>query len=137
MDKSTLALALDEDSTLIATVLPKEATDNNVTWTSNANAIASVYDGKVTAISEGKATITAQAGDQTAICEITVIDGVIINEIIWATRNVDAPGTFAAKPEAPGMFYQWNRKVGWSASDPMINHNGEVEWDTSTPTGDT
>ena len=36
--------------------------------------------------------------------------GVVINGVKWATRNVDTPGTFAAKPEDSGMFYQWNRK---------------------------
>ena len=38
--------------------------------------------------------------------------GVSIIGVTWATRNVDAPGKFAATPEDPGMFYQWNRKVG-------------------------
>ena len=40
--------------------------------------------------------------------------GVEINGVTWATRNVDAPGTFAAKPEDMGMFYQWNSKVSWT-----------------------
>ena len=53
----------------------------------------------------------------------------------WATRNVDAPSTFAARPEDPGMFYQWNRKIGWSATDPMINSNGGTVWDSSMATG--
>jgi hypothetical protein len=35
--------------------------------------------------------------------------GVVINGVKWATRNVDAPGTFAESPQAAGMFYQWNR----------------------------
>ena len=34
--------------------------------------------------------------------------GVLINGVCWATRNVDAPGTFAENPEDPGMMYQWN-----------------------------
>jgi uncharacterized protein (TIGR02145 family) len=58
-----------------------------------------------------------------------------INGIIWATRNVDAPGTFATTPESAGMFYQWNRKVGWSSTDPMVNTNGGTTWDDSTPSG--
>ena len=45
-------------------------------------------------------------------------EGVVINGIRWATRNVDAPGTFAANPEDAGMFYQWNTRVGWSATYP-------------------
>ena len=61
--------------------------------------------------------------------------GVVINGIKWATRNVDMPGTFATKPEDAGMFYQWNRKIGWSSTDPMVNSNGSTTWDDSNPEG--
>jgi uncharacterized protein (TIGR02145 family) len=42
---------------------------------------------------------------------------VVINGVTWATRNVDAPGTFAATPESYGMYYQWNRSTGWYDND--------------------
>jgi len=58
-----------------------------------------------------------------------------INGICWATRNVDMPGNFAANPEDAGMFYQWNRNIGWSITDPMINSNGGTTWDSSIPPG--
>ena len=45
--------------------------------------------------------------------------GVVINGVIWATCNVDAPGKFAKNPGTSGMLYQWNRKVGWSTTDPI------------------
>ena len=63
--------------------------------------------------------------------------GVVINGVKWATRNVDAPGTFAANSEDAGMFYQWNSKIGWSSTDPMINSSGGSTWNNSDPTGDT
>ncbi|MDR1737605.1 MAG: cadherin-like beta sandwich domain-containing protein, partial [Candidatus Symbiothrix sp.] len=66
----------------------------------------------------------------------TTDPGVKINGVIWATRNVDMPGTFAASPESAGMFYQWNRKVGWSSADPLVNSDGGTTWDGSYPTGD-
>jgi uncharacterized protein (TIGR02145 family) len=56
---------------------------------------------------------------------------VLINGVRWATCNVDAPGKFAAKPESPGMFYQWNRKKGWSATGEEV-----TGWNSSLPTGD-
>ena len=62
--------------------------------------------------------------------------GVEINGVIWATRNVDKPGTFVAKPENAGMLYQWNRKVGWSSTEPLVNHEGGSTWNPDTPTGD-
>jgi uncharacterized protein (TIGR02145 family) len=33
------------------------------------------------------------------------------------------------------MFYQWNRKIGWSSTDPMTNSNGGTEWDSTIPEG--
>ena len=58
-------------------------------------------------------------------------EGVVINGVRWATRNVDAPGTFAVSPESTGMFYQWNRRRGWAARGNVTG------WDRSIPTGDT
>ena len=65
----------------------------------------------------------------------TTDPGVVINGVKWATRNVDRPGTFATKPETAGMFYQWNRKIGWSATNPTINSSGGTTWNNNTPTG--
>ena len=61
--------------------------------------------------------------------------GVVINGVKWATRNVGEPGTFVKNPEDAGMFYQWNRKTGWSSTDPLINSNGDTTWDSSVPSG--
>ena len=73
LDKTTLSLTEGESTTLTATVAPENATDKTVTWTSSNTAVATVdATGKVTAVKEGKATITAKAGDKTATCEVTV-----------------------------------------------------------------
>jgi uncharacterized protein (TIGR02145 family) len=57
--------------------------------------------------------------------------GVVINGVIWATRNVDKPGIFAEKPESLGMFYQWNKKIAWSPKG--INAAGwKQDYDTGT-----
>lgn len=58
--------------------------------------------------------------------------GVMINGVVWATRNVDMPGTFTDRSHSPGMFYQWGKKIGWSAADPMINSAGSAAW-SDTP----
>ena len=44
-------------------------------------------------------------------------DEVLINGMVWSTRNVAAPGTFAASPEDRGMYYQFNRKVGYPSGE--------------------
>ncbi len=56
--------------------------------------------------------------------------GVTINGVIWATRNVGVPGTFVDKPEDYGMYYQWNRRTGWSSADPMVSVPADNEWAT-------
>ena len=61
----------------------------------------------------------------------TTDEGVVINGIRWATRNVDKPGTFTEKPEDAGMFYQFNHKDGWSSTDPLVNSDGGSEWNRS------
>ena len=61
----------------------------------------------------------------------TTDPGIVINGVKWATRNVAVPGTFVAKPDDVGRFYQWNRKIPWSATGDVIGWNG------SEDTGDT
>jgi hypothetical protein len=51
------------------------------------------------------------------------LDGVTVNGIIWAKSNLDVTGAFSSSPEAPGMFYQWNRRVAWSNVGEIINWN--------------
>ena len=60
---------------------------------------------------------------------------VIINGIRWATRNVGVPGTFVDRMEDAGMFFQWNRRVGWSSTDSMINSDGDTVWDSTYSDG--
>jgi uncharacterized protein YjdB len=58
----------------VATVLPEDATDKSVTWTSDNEEVATVVDGVVTAVSEGTASITVTTvdGNLTATCVVTV-----------------------------------------------------------------
>ena len=72
LNKTELALDIQEVEQLIATVSPDNATDPSVTWTSSDEAVATVSDGFVTAVAAGTATITAKAGEKSATCAITV-----------------------------------------------------------------
>ncbi len=74
LNKTTLSLAKGASETLTATVAPANATNKTVTWTSDNTAVATVANGKVTAVAAGKAKITAKAGDKTAVCEVTVTE---------------------------------------------------------------
>ena len=92
LDKTELALTVGDAAVqLKATVLPEDATDKTVTWSSDKTSVATVdATGKVTAVAEGEATITAKAGDKTATCKVTV------------TAPAPAPGMNAIDPFGKG-----------------------------------
>ena len=57
---------------LKAEVLPADATNKTVTWTSSDATVATVKEGVVTGVAAGTATITAKAGEKTAAVDVTV-----------------------------------------------------------------
>ena len=74
LNKSELTLYKGESETLVATIVPTDATENNITWgTLNSHIAAVDSNGKVTAIGGGKTTITAKAGSKVTSCIVTVI----------------------------------------------------------------
>lgn len=73
LNQSTLTLTAGGDTaTLTATVLPDNATDKTVTWSSDNEAVATVVDGVVTPVAKGTATITATSGGKSDTCTVTV-----------------------------------------------------------------
>lgn len=75
LDKPSVTLTEGDVTTLTATVSPSNATNKNVIWSSSDNTVATVSDGKVTAVKAGTATITVKTedGNKTATCSVTVI----------------------------------------------------------------
>jgi len=55
----------------------------------------------------------------------------VIAGIVWASKNVDAPGTFAANIWDFGMFYQWDSKIAWSSSDPLTSIPAGQVWNST------
>ena len=74
---------------------------------------------------------SSQTAEQTANSP-THDNGVVINGIKWATRNIGAFGTFVARPEDAGLLYQWNRRQGWTAIGEKVSG-----WNNSLPIGTT
>jgi hypothetical protein len=76
LNKEDLALVEEASETLIATVLPDDATDSSVTWDSSNDEIATVdANGLVVAVSAGTATISVTANDGSGLfdeCEVMV-----------------------------------------------------------------
>lgn len=79
LDQSTLSMtAGGASTTLVATIAPADATNQNINWsTSDANVAIVDGVGKVTPLAEGSATITVTTvdGGKTATCAVTVAAG--------------------------------------------------------------
>ncbi|MBO4635021.1 MAG: Ig-like domain-containing protein [Bacteroidales bacterium] len=132
LDQTTLSLEEEQTATLVATVKPDNATDKTVTWSSSDAAIAKVDEtGKVTAIKEGTATITAKSGEQSATCSVTVKKKVIAVESITLDKaelslNKGETATLKATVTPDNAT---DKKVTWSSSDTAIasvDENGKV-----------
>ena len=75
LEPTSLSLFTGNTATLTATVHPDNATNQNVTWSSDKPEVATVDNGKVTAVGAGEATITVttEDGSKTATCQVTVL----------------------------------------------------------------
>ena len=120
LDQTSITMEVGDTKTLTATVLPVDASNKAVTWTSSAPGVAAVDDGVVTAWRPGTVTITATAGGQTASCEVTVegeepayVDLGLSSGTLWATRNAGASSV-----EEVGTYYAWSEHMdvgeGWA-----------------------
>jgi len=121
LNETTATLEIGETLTLTATVLPENATNQNITWTSSDNAIATVENGVVTAISDGTATITVTTtdGDFTATSEIEVTSIPVESVTLPANSAVHIGGTITLiatiYPENAT-----NQTVTWKSSDITV-----------------
>jgi hypothetical protein len=73
LNATTQALQVGQEFQLTVTYKPENATTKPAaSWESDAPAVATVADGKVTAVAAGSANITAKVGSFTATCAVTV-----------------------------------------------------------------
>jgi len=130
LDKTTAKITIPETLQLKATVMPDNATDSAVTWTSSNDAVATVDgNGLVTAKAAGTATITAKAGDKTATCVVTVEEIKITSITPEKTTVTDlsVKGTVKLSPViAPENAS--NKELKWTSSNPNVAtvKDGEV-----------
>ena len=76
LDQDALTVNRGETAALTATVLPVNATNQKLTWQTGDSTVATVKNGTVTGVGEGKTTVTVttQDGSYTAQCTVTVTD---------------------------------------------------------------
>ena len=128
LDKDSLSLEVGGTATLTATITPSNATDQNVTWSSNAPGVATVdSSGNVTAVAPGTATITVttEDGNKTATCVVTVtaatvpVTGVTLSQNEAHLYYNRTPNTLTLTATvAPANAT--NKAVTWTSSNPSV-----------------
>ncbi len=124
LDRSSAALSSGETAVLTASVMPSDATDKEVSWSTSDSSVATVSDGVVTAVAEGTATITATSADGgfTADCEVTVSKGAIhVAGITLSSSSLSMlPGDSAKLRAEITPADADDRSVTWKTSDPKV-----------------
>ena len=115
LDKTELKLFTTGGVVLKATVLPENASDKTVTWTTSDPSVAVVEDGFVGAVGEGTAVITAAAGDQTAACTVKVSalkDEYILGPLTVRNSDGEAQKKIPAGPFLVTIPVTWKLNAG-------------------------
>ena len=74
MNQNHAELEIGDEITLTATISPSNALPNRIVWISSDNQVATVQNGKVTAVNKGECDIIAQCLNKQAVCHIVVND---------------------------------------------------------------
>ncbi|MDL2278391.1 Ig-like domain-containing protein [Parabacteroides sp. OttesenSCG-928-G07] len=125
LNKKETTISVGGEETLIPTITPKEATNQNVTWSSSDASVATVDDaGKITGVKAGTATITVKTadGEKTATCVVTVsvaevaVTGVTLDKTVLSL-SIDASETLKATIAPENAT---NKKLTWKSSNTAI-----------------
>ena len=121
LDKQTASLTVGGSLTLKATVLPADATDKTVKWTSS-NASATVSGGTVKAVSAGSAEITATAGEKSATCKITIAEATVAVQSVSFTETSGSLEIGKSLTLVPVITPSnaTDKTVTWKSSKPTV-----------------
>ena len=136
VSQSTATLYAGTSLTLNANVMPLNASNPTVTWSSSNNALATVVDGQVTTydlpatVYPTTVNITATAGSQSATCTITLKDPTMLTQLYLnkttAAINVNDTLTLTATTNPSTAT---NKTLKWTSSNPSVatvDANGKV-----------
>ena len=122
LNKDSLTLDVGSSETLNATVAPNNATNQKVTWTSNAESVATVDEsGNVEAVAPGTAniTVTTEDGSKQATCTVTVtqpVTGVSLNKNTLELYTGKSETLIATVEPSDAT----NPAVNWSSDKPEV-----------------
>ena len=123
LDANNINIEKGSSKTVVATIIPSNATNKNVTWSSSNNSIATVNNGVITAISAGTCmiTVTTVDGGYTASCTVNSLvyptsisfNMTEISHIINESRIEDLQVSF--EPSDCNV-----KDLIWDSTDPSI-----------------
>ena len=125
LNKSVMAIRLEEQQALIATITPENASNKNVTWKSDDLSIATVGEtGIVQGLKIGNTiiTVTTADGNKTAQCTVYVtakdvaVTSVSLNKTS-TNINIGASETLIATVSPDDAT---NKTVTWTSSNPAV-----------------
>lgn len=125
-NQSLLELQVGDNYQLEATVLPENATNKDVIYTSNNEKVASIKNDVLTAVNEGSAIITAQSldGNKTASLKVVVTKDNPIISVESITLNQSEIALYVNdKYQLEASILPMNAKdkaVTWSSDNPNI-----------------
>ena len=123
LNKTELTLEVDGSETLTATVAPDDATNKEVTWSSDKPEIVTVdATGKVTGVAIGEATITVttEDGGKTATCKVSVLPSVKKVTVEPATLTLGKKKSYTLKATVEVSGSGTDTGVTWTSSDETI-----------------
>ena len=124
LNKTSLSIVKGQASTLTATINPSNATNKNVTWTSNNTKVVTVdANGKVKAIAAGTATITVKTkdGSKTSSCKVTVKNPVAVTSVKLSKTSLTlAKGKQTALTATINPSNATNKNVTWTSSNTKV-----------------
>ena len=111
LDKESMVLLTGESDNLVATIVPDDATNQNLTWSSEDETIATVdASGLVKGVSVGETmiTVTTEDGGMTATCavKVTTEEGLLQVQMMTALRKMNVTDE---------TFESW----GWKETSPL------------------
>ena len=124
LNQTTTTLKVSETITLIATILPENATNKSVTWKSSNEAVAIVdANGVVTAIALGEAIITVTTVDGSnlsATCKVSVVP-TLAETITFDKTEISFEATETATLVATVLpELTTNKSVIWTSSNEAV-----------------
>ena len=122
IDYTSVPMTVGETIVLKASVVPADAVEKDIVWSSSDVSVATVSNGTVKAVSAGTAVITASVGDLKATCSISVSDSPHVHT--WDS------GTVTKKPTCtePGIkTYKCSCGETRTETIPALGHKWS-EW---------